>query len=171
MQQRRPDWHETPERVMDRAYVDALKMLARRELSEAQVRQRLERLAHDPAAIDSAVTRLRAERAVDDERVAGAIARWQSTVKRRGRARVIREIERTGITAATARRATDQAFESVDGPAQIEASLARRLGGRERAGTPAEFARLYRYLIGQGWDADEVTRALRSKVPRQDKPE
>ncbi len=161
----------TPEPQTDRAYIDGLRMLGRRELSEAQVRQRLQRRAHDAAAIDAAVARLRAERAIDDERVAGAIARWQSTVKRRGRSRVIREIERIGIAAATARRAADEAFLSVDRTAQIETALARRLGGRERAGTPAEFARLYRYLIGQGWDADEVARALRSKGPRRDEPE
>jgi regulatory protein len=155
---------------MDRAYIDGLKMLGRRELSEAQVRQRLERRAHEAEAIDSAIARLRTERAIDDERVAGAIARWQTTTKRRGRSRVIREIERAGIAAAVARRAADEAFQTIDRPAQIEAALAKRLRGRERAESPAELARLYRHLIGQGWDHDEVTRALRSKGPRQDEP-
>jgi regulatory protein len=156
------------EPATDRAYTDAIKMLARRELSEAQVRQRLERRAHDATAIDSAVVRLRAERAIDDDRVADAIARWQSTVKRRGRFRVVREIERAGIAAETARRAADRAFQAIDRTAEIEALLARRLGSRERATSPAELARLYRYLVGQGWDADEVTRALRSRAPRPD---
>ena len=40
------------------AYIDALRMLARRELSEAQVRQRLARRQHPAAAIDEAVARL-----------------------------------------------------------------------------------------------------------------
>ena len=57
-----------------RAYVDALRMLARRELSEAQVRQRLVRREHGQAAIDEALARLRNERAIDDARVAEAIA-------------------------------------------------------------------------------------------------
>ena len=49
-------------------------MLARRELSEAQLRQRLARRQHDPDAIEEALTRLKAERSLDDERVAGIIA-------------------------------------------------------------------------------------------------
>ena len=57
------------------AYVAGLKMLARRELSEAQLRLRLARRAFAPADIDDAVQRLRRERALDDRRVALACAR------------------------------------------------------------------------------------------------
>jgi regulatory protein len=150
---------------MATAYVDALRMLARRELSEAQVRQRLARRAHTPDDIDSAVARLLAERAIDDVRVAEAIARSQASVKRRGRLRVLRQIEQAGIARGTARRATDDVFESIDPDALIEASLAKRLRGRERAADTAELARLYRYLIGQGFNPDEVMRALRRRAP------
>ena len=150
---------------MANAYVDALRMLARRELSEAQVRQRLARREHARDDIDSAVARLLAERAIDDARAAAAIARSQASVKRRGKLRVLRQIEQAGIARATARRATDDVFESIDPNALIEASLAKRLHGRERAGDKAELGRLYRYLIGQGFGPDEVMRALRVRSP------
>jgi regulatory protein len=140
-------------------------MLARRELSEAQVRQRLARRAHSPDEIDAAVSRLLSERAIDDARVAAAIARSQSSVKRRGRLRILRQIEQAGIARATARHATDAVFELIDPEALIEAALAKRLRGRARAGDQAEFGRLYRYLIGQGFGPDEVMRVLRSKSP------
>ncbi len=65
-------------------YLTALKMLARRELSEAQLRQRLIRRQHDPDAIEAALARLKAERSLDDERVAGAIARSETNLKKRG---------------------------------------------------------------------------------------
>jgi len=39
-------------------YIDGLKMLGRRELSERQVRQRLARKGHEPDAIDAAIARL-----------------------------------------------------------------------------------------------------------------
>src|SRR5436190_24387744 len=61
------------------AYLDGVKLLARRELSEAQVRQRLARRGHEPGAIDEAVAKLREERALDDVRVAEAIAREQTS--------------------------------------------------------------------------------------------
>src|SRR5580765_5463601 len=117
---------------MANAYVDALRMLARRELSEAQVRQRLARREHAADDIDSAVARLLAERAIDDGRVAAAIARSQTSVKRRGRLRILRQIEQAGIARAVARRATDEVFESIDPEALLEAALAKRLRGRER---------------------------------------
>ena len=145
---------------MANAYIDALKMLGRRELSEAQVRQRLARREHAPDAIDSAVARLREERAIDDIRTAETIARTQTSVKRRGKLRVRRQIEQAGIQPSTARRAVDQVFGALDPDALLEASLARRLHGREAIADDTERRRLYRYLIGQGFEPDRVLAAL-----------
>jgi regulatory protein len=138
-------------------------MLARRELSEAQIRQRLARKGHDADAVDAAVTRLREARAIDDARVAEAIAHTEVSIKRRGRLRIRRQIEQAGIAPATARHAIDAVFESVDDDALLEASLAKRLRGRERMVDPAEFQRLYRYLIGQGFEPDRVLAALKGR--------
>ena len=145
------------------AYLDGLKMLARRELSEAQVRQRLARKGYGGDAIDAAVTRLREERALDDARVAEAIARTQTAVRRRGKLRVRREIESAGITGATARRAVDEVFDGLDPDALLQASLAKRLRGRDTVADEAEFRRLYRYLIGQGFEVDAVMKALNAR--------
>lgn len=147
------------------AYLSALKMLARRELSEAQVRQRLARKAHDVDDIDAAVTRLKAERAIDDARVAQAIARTETTIKRRGKLRVTRQIQNAGIAPATAKRAIDDVFGALDPDELILAALAKRLRGRERAADDREFQRLYRYLITQGFEPDRVSRALRPRRP------
>jgi regulatory protein len=142
------------------AYLDALKMLARRELSEAQVRQRLTRRDHPGDAVDVAIDRLREERAIDDERVAEAIARMQTSVKRRGELRVRRQIEQAGIAPATARRVARRTFEAIDADELLEASLQRRLRGRQHVADHAELRRLYRYLVGQGFDPDRVLTAL-----------
>jgi regulatory protein len=146
---------------MANAYIDALRMLGRRELSEAQVRQRLQRRQHSPEDIDAAVDRLLAERAIDDVRVAEAIARTQTGVKRRGKLRVRRHIEQAGVSAAIAKRVTDEVFEALDPEALIAAALAKRLRGRERIADAAEFSRLYRYLTGQGFEPDRVLATLR----------
>src|SRR5262249_11653065 len=113
------------------AYSTGLKMLARRELSELQVRQRLARKGHDTDAIDGAIARLREERAIDDERVAEAIARTETSVRRRGKLRVRMQIERAGISKSTAKRATDDAFDGIDDDALLDSSLRKRLRGRE----------------------------------------
>jgi regulatory protein len=145
------------------AYVEGLKMLARRELSEAQLRQRLERRACALDDIDAAVERLKAERALDDERTAGAMARTLTSVKRRGRRRVVQQIERAGIASAVARRAADTVFEEIDADALLEAALTKRLAGGTTIADDRERARLYRYLVGQGFDAERVLHALAAR--------
>jgi regulatory protein len=150
------------------AYLDALRMLARRELSESQVRQRLARKQHDAAAIDEAIARLCAERAIDDARVAEAIARTETTIRRRGKLRVRMQIERAGIAKGVAKQALDAVFENVDGDALIEAALQKRLRGREVIADDREFQRLYRYLAGQGFESDRIVKLLRARRRRDD---
>ena len=142
------------------AYLEGLKMLARRELSEMQVRQRLARKGHEPRAIDEAVERLRAERALDDARVAEAIARTETSIRRRGKVRVRMQIERAGIAKATAKRAADEAFDGIDDDALLDAALAKRLRGRDAVADDREFQRLYRYLVSQGFESDRALKAL-----------
>ena len=144
-------------------YLTALRMLARRELSEAQLRQRLTRREHDPESIEAALTRLKAERSLDDERVAGVIARSEAGLKKRGRYRVTRQIEAAGIAPAIARRVVDETFATIDADALMSEALARRLRGKTRVEDAKEFSRLYRYLIAQGFEPDRVMALLRTK--------
>jgi regulatory protein len=148
--------------VSNGTYLAALKMLARRELSEAQLRQRLTRREHDPGEIETALARLKAERNLDDERVAGAIARSETGLKKRGRYRVTRQIEAAGIAPAIARRVVDDTFAAIDGHALLTDALARRLRGRTRIEDDKEFHRLYRYLVAQGFEPDRVMALLRT---------
>jgi regulatory protein len=147
--------------VSNDTYLAGLKMLALRELSEVQVRQRLARKGHDSSSIDEAVSRLKAERAIDDERVAGAIARTQVTVRGRGRRRVLQQVEAAGIAKSIASRAVDETFSELDPDALLAASLSKRLRGRQRIADDREFQRLFRYLMAQGFDADRVLAHLR----------
>ena len=149
------------------AYSDAVKMLARRELSEAQIRQRLARRQHPAAAIDSAVDRLRELGAIDDERVAEAIARTQIATKRRGELRARQEILRAGISRDTAQRVAREVSQSVGPEAVLEAALTRRLRGRDQIADEREYARLHRYLIGQGFEPDRVLSALKKHGGRK----
>ncbi|HET9568534.1 MAG TPA: regulatory protein RecX [Vicinamibacterales bacterium] len=148
--------------MSDDTYLTALKMLARRELSEAQLRQRLLRRQHDPDAIEAALTRLKSERNLDDERVAGAIARSETNLKKRGRFRVTRQIEAAGIASSIAKRVVDETFAAIDGDALLTQALARRLRGRTRIEDDREFQRLYRYLVAQGFEPDRVMALLRT---------
>jgi regulatory protein len=142
-------------------------MLARRELSEAQVRQRLARRSHESDQIDDAVARLKEERAIDDRRVAEAIARSETSLRKRGRRRVTRKIESAGISSSLARQAADETFHAIDADALLDAALAKRLRHGRVIADDREFNRLYRYLVSQGFEADRVLARLRKA--RQDR--
>ena len=151
------------------AYIDGLKLLGRRELSEQQVRQRLARQGHNPEDIDDAVHRLREQRAIDDVRVAAAIARTETAVKRRGKLRVRMQIERAGIDRRIAKAATDEAFDAIDDDALIEAALRKRLRHGHAITDQRAYQRLYRFLLAQGFEADRIAGVLKrfSKIDEQ----
>jgi len=136
-------------------------MLARRELSEQQVRQRLLRRGHGAEEVDAAIDRLKAERAIDDARVAESIARTEVALRRRGRLRVDRRIQQAGIAGSTARRAVDAVYGDIDPDALLDQALRKRLKPSTDRSDPKVFQRLYRYLIGQGFEADRVLGVLR----------
>ena len=139
-------------------YQIALRLLARRELSASQLRDRLTRQELPPSEIEAAITRLRRERAVDDARTALAYARQAAEVRLHGQSRARREIEALGIDPATARRAVAEVFDEVDEESVLERAIAKRLNGpiRDRA----QFRRLYQALLRQGFPPDRVAALL-----------
>ena len=72
------------------------------------------------------------------------------------------QLERAGIAKDTAKQAIDDVFEGIDGDALLEASLRKRLRERDTIADDREFQRLYRYLIGQGFESDRVMKALKA---------
>lgn len=151
------------ERVAD-AYVTALRLLARRELSEAQVRTRLARREFELTDIDAAVARLREERALDDRRTAAACARTEAHVKRRGRLRVLRSVEALGIDRSLARTVVAEVFADLDEDALIARALDSRLRRGPGLDEAAVARRVHRYLLAQGFDAGRVHAAIRSRL-------
>ena len=143
------------------AYIAALRMLAGRELSERQVRQRLARRGFDAPEIDAAIARLLQDRSLDDERAARAMAHAETSLKKRGRLRVKQRLQAAGIAPAVAQRAIQDTFEAIDVDALMSAALGKRLRGRDRIADEREFQRLYRYLVGQGFEPDRVLALLR----------
>jgi regulatory protein len=137
-------------------------MLARRELSQAQVRDRLTRRGHEPGSVDDAIARLTAERAIDDGRLAEAIARAE-VHRRHGRRKVLQRMEHAGLERSLARQAVARVFAAVDEKALIEAALDRRLRDGRSIEDDAELRRLYRFLVGQGFDGDLAIRALKAR--------
>ena len=148
-----------PERT---AYVDALHLLGRRELSVKQLRERLLDRDHSREDVDRAIELLAENRAVDDARVASAYARTAIKIKGRGRLRVQRELHEMGIDKDVASQALAEAFGDTDERSMIVKALQKKLRGNKKIATPAEYARVYQFLMRQGFSPAAVASALRA---------
>jgi regulatory protein len=144
------------------AYVDALHLLSRRELSVAQCRERLLAKGHSESDTDTAIERLLDTHALDDRRVAAAYVRMAVQIKGRGRLRVQRELQARGITGEAAAGALADVFGSNDEESLVSRAVQKRLRGRTTVQDTAEYGRLYRYLMRQGFTPGAVSSVLRS---------
>ncbi len=145
------------------AYLDGLRLLGRRELSVAQLRARLIDREHPSEEVDAALAHLLETRALDDGRVARAFARTAVKVKGRGRLRVMRELHAMGIAKDVVAEALAEVFGDLDERTLITQALQKKLRGRPRVASPAENARLYQYLMRQGFSPAAVVAALRKQ--------
>ncbi len=133
----------------------ALKLLARRERTAHQLRERLAtRFGNDSAAIEEVLARLSGAGYLDDERYA---RNWVRRRIDRGRVRLAGDLERAGIAPGVIRRV----LEDQDWPSLVEA-LRDKMGrfGIGRPLAPADAARLSRTLQRLGYDADEIASEL-----------
>ena len=143
---------------MPSPYKLALQLLARRELSTAQLRDRLSRRNIPNADIEDTIERLTAARALDDTRTALAYARRAVLVQLRGQRRVTQELAAIGLDAVDIRRALTAVFDEVDERTILARALAKRHQGRVQ--THAQFRRLYQALLRQGFEPDQVAQTL-----------
>jgi regulatory protein len=145
------------------AYTAALTLLSARELSESQLRARLIRRKLAPDDINVAIDRLKADGTLDDRRVARALARMESGIRHRGRARVIQKIRQAGIGADVAEDAVKDIFEDIDEDELLANALDRRLRGKA-AGDLDERgrARIVRALVAQGFSLERILKRLKT---------
>jgi regulatory protein len=163
-----PSDSPAPPRPPRSAYVDGLRLLAGRELSERQVRDRLLRRGHAEADVDEAIGKLKDQRAIDDARAAEAWARAALSGRMKGRGRIARELARAGIGDDLVRQTLAALFQDVDEDRLVVAALARRLRGRPLSTDRKAVQRIVRYLVGQGFSIDAVLRAIKRPFDRID---
>ena len=143
------------------AYTDALQLLARRELTEKELRDRLIDRDHPRDEIDRVIAHLLESKALDDGRVARAYARTATDVKGRGRLRVMRELNAMGVAREIATEAVTEVFADVDERALIAKALQKKMRGKSRISDAREHARLYQFLMRQGFTPAGIVAALR----------
>ena len=134
----------------------AVRLLATRSRSRADLRRRLVQKQHPPAAADGALARLEARGLLEDRRFAREYA--ASHALRRGPARLLRDLLAQGVERGTAEEAVRAALadEGVDPLSAARAVAEKR--ARQLADLPLEVRRrrLLAYLARRGFQGSEA---------------
>ena len=135
----------------------ALRALARRAHASVDLRRRLVKKEHPPAAVEAALERLASRGLLDDRRFAEQYAALRAT-RGRGPARLLRDLLAQGVERRTAEDAVGRALEDEGIDPEIEARAvaaqrARQLGSLP---IPVRKRRLLAFLLRRGYAGTQV---------------
>jgi regulatory protein len=148
------------------AYGRALGRLARRDHAEAEMRRALKRAGHGEDEVEAALTRLKGQRALDDERFAEAFARSRLLHRGLGRKRIESELRQRGVSREVAHKGLGEALGDVSEAAALEAQARRYWRARTKDEPRARVQKLWAFLLRRGYPADQVRTSLRALWPR-----
>jgi regulatory protein len=140
----------------------ALRLLARRPCSEAEMRSRLLESGFDPQEVAAAIEGLRERRLLDDEALALLWVTVRAPRLGRGPVRLIEELVDRGVDRAVAEAAWDRAVREGDlDPVDLLRKEAERRiaaeGGRLEG---RRYARVYNALLRAGFEPEAIRAAL-----------
>ncbi len=130
----------------------ALRHLARREHSRAELLRKLAPHAESPKALEALLQELIQKKQLSDERYAEARAHWLA--RKYGAARIREDLKARGVPQALAERVS-----SASDLEKARAILARKY--RQAATTREETAKRVRFLQARGFSYDVIRSALR----------
>ena len=131
--------------------VRALRLLARREHSRAELARKLAAHAESPQALDGTLDQLASRKQLSDERYAEA--RATSLARKYGAAKIRQDLKAHGVADAIIERVSNAGDEE-----RARAILARKYHGT--ATSREEAARRARFLQGRGFSYETIRRAL-----------
>lgn len=142
----------------------ALRMLARRPYSVAELRRALERKFPQAGPVREALTRLRELGYLDDRKFAEQYAYSLAQNRAFGPHRVRRELKAKLVNYKYIEPAVGQAFQETPARELLEQALAKKLRTLRLPLTRARFHSLCRSLLRLGFNADDIIRTVRSRT-------
>jgi len=138
----------------------ALRALARRAHARLDLRRRLVKRQHPPAAVEAALDRLALHGLLDDRRFAEQYAALRAT-RGKGPARLLRDLQAQGVERRTAEHAVRRALEEEGIDPGVEARAVAAKRARQLAGLPVAVRkrRLLAFLVRRGYGGPQL-RAL-----------
>ena len=144
-------------------FTAALRLLARRAYSIAEMRRALTRRSDSSEAVEEALARLRQVGYLDDQK----FAKQQANALRRNRAfgpqRIVRELKAKGVNYRFIDAAVEQAFEEVGEHELLEQVLSKKVRNLRLPLSRSRFYSLCRSLLRQGFRSDDIMKAVRAR--------
>ena len=152
----------TPEQIRARAFQRAVKLLAAKPRSIAELRERLAERCSSKAVIETVIARLREYGYLDDERYALGYASSKVRQQPIGRRRLELSLARKKVDRTVADEALNQVFAETSEEALLDRALEKRVRLRGRPKTRAEAKSLFDHLLRQGFPFELVSEKVRA---------
>lgn len=142
----------------------ALRLLARRSHSLAELREKLTARARNREDIPNVIGRLKEYGYVNDRKLAEAFASTRLANEGFGKARVVRDLRKRRVATDVAERAAAEAYRGADEIALIESYLHRKYRSKQLEvflNEPRNLASAYRRLRTAGFTASNSIKVLK----------
>ena len=152
-----------PEKVRERTFQRAVKLLAAKPRSVAELRERLlEKEWTNEETVEAVLVKLGEYGYLNDERFAFGYASYKVRQKPVGRQRLQRDLQMKKVDRETADAALKLVFEETPEEELIDRAIAKRTRLRGRPQTRAEVKSLFDHLLRQGFSYDLVAQKVRA---------
>jgi regulatory protein len=152
-----------PERARTRTLQRAVKLLAAKPRSIAELRERLlEKEWTNEEAVDAALARLKEYGYLNDERFAFGYASYKVNQKPVGRQRLARDLQMKKVDRQTSEQALELVFQETPETELLDRAIAKRIRLRGRPTTRQEVKNLFDHLLRLGFSYDLIIDKVRA---------
>ena len=154
---------QTPADIRRKTFERAVKLLAAKPRSVAELRERLLRGKNtNEEIVETVIARLREYGYLNDERFAFSYASYKVKQKPIGRRRLERDLRFKKIDSGTANEALEMVFAATPEEELIDQAIAKRLRIRGKPKNRVEAKSLFDHLLRQGFEFELVSEKIRS---------
>ncbi|HEX8179790.1 MAG TPA: regulatory protein RecX [Pyrinomonadaceae bacterium] len=158
-----------PERARTRTMQRAVKLLAAKPRSLAELRERLlEKEWTNEEAVDAALAKLKEYGYLDDERFAFGYASYRVKQKPVGRQRLARDLQMKKVDRQTSEQALDLVFNETPEADLVDRAIEKRIRLRGRPTTRQEVKSLFDHLLRLGFSYDLIIDKVRAASAASD---
>ena len=162
-EEERPQRPLDPDKVRERTLQRAVKLLAAKPRSIAELRERLlEKSWTNEEAVEAALAKLQEYGYLNDERFAFGFASYRVRQKPVGRQRLARDLAMKKVSRETANQALDLTFAETPEEKLIDRAIEKRIRLRGRPTSRAETKSLFDHLLRLGFPYNLVLDKVRA---------